>query len=113
MSYNCQKDTWSLNELISYCVQENKKITLDKAESAHLVGTSKEKKKNNKRKKDKEATDTISQKKHKEQSDDKCFFYSAVGYKKKQCTIYHVWRKYMLLNLVCSKVNLTLVPRHT
>ena len=35
--------------------------------------------------------------------------------KKKQCTNYHAWRakKRTLLNLVCSKVNLTSVPKHT
>ncbi|XP_075499186.1 uncharacterized protein LOC142537891 [Primulina tabacum] len=26
VSYNCQKETWSLNELISHCVQEEKKL---------------------------------------------------------------------------------------
>ena len=115
VSYNCQKDTWSFNEFISHCVQEDERIKQDKVESAHLVATSKDKKNNNKRKKVKEATDTTPQKKHKEQSDDKCFFYGATGYKKKQCTNYHAWRakKGMLFNLVCSQVNLISVPRHT
>ena len=59
-----------------------------------------EKMKNNKRKKDKEAADMTPQKKHKEQSDHKCFFYSAVGHKKKQFTNFHPWRakKGMFLN---------------
>ena len=54
------------------------------------------------------------QKKQKERSDDKCFFYGAARHKKKKCTNYHAWRakKGMFLNLVYSKVNLTLVPRH-
>ncbi|KAL0434481.1 UNVERIFIED_CONTAM: hypothetical protein Slati_2782400 [Sesamum latifolium] len=26
VSYNCQKETWSLNELISHCVQEEERI---------------------------------------------------------------------------------------
>ena len=60
VSYNCQKDIWFLNELISHCVQEEKRINQDKAESAHLTITSKDKRKNNKRKKDKEAGDTRS-----------------------------------------------------
>ncbi|KAJ4724491.1 hypothetical protein OWV82_003478 [Melia azedarach] len=66
MSYNHQKETWSLNELISHCVQEEKKL-------------------------------------------------KAEGHKKKQCTNYHAWRakRSMLLNLVCSEVNLSSVPRHT
>ena len=62
-----------------------------------------------------EATDTTPQKKHKEQYDDKFFFCGTAGHKKKHCTNYHAWRakKGMLLNLICSEINLTLVPRHT
>jgi len=26
ISYNCQKEKWSLNELISYCVQEEERL---------------------------------------------------------------------------------------
>ena len=55
VSYNCPKDSWSLNELISHCVQEDKRLKQDKTESAHLATTSKDKKKNKKRKNDKEA----------------------------------------------------------
>ena len=43
VSYNCQKETWSLNELISHCVQEKKRLKQEKIESAHLTGTSKDK----------------------------------------------------------------------
>ena len=55
VSYNCQKETWSLNELISHCVQEEERLKQDKTESAHLASTSKDKGK--KRKKDKEAAE--------------------------------------------------------
>ena len=85
-----------------------------KIESAHLTSTSKDKGK--KRKKDKEGAAVPYQKKqHKEKRVDSCFFYGAVGYKKKQCTNYHAWRakKGTLLNLVCYEVNLTSVPKHT
>ena len=54
VSYNCQKENWSLNELISHCVQEEERLKQEKIESAHLTGTSKDKGK--KRKNDKEAT---------------------------------------------------------
>ena len=37
VSYNYQKVTWSLNELISLCVQEEERIKQDKAENAHLA----------------------------------------------------------------------------
>ena len=63
VSYNCLKDSWSLNELISHCVQEEERLKQDSTESAHLASTSKDKKKNNKRKKGKETTITALQKK--------------------------------------------------
>ena len=86
----------------------------EKIESAHLTDTSKDKGK--KRKKDKEDAEVPYQKKqHKEKRVDGCFFCGAVGHKKKQCTNYHAWRakKGTLLNIVCSEVNLTSVPKHT
>ena len=39
-SYNFQKEKWTLNELISYCVQE-KRFKHEKSKSNHLVSTSK------------------------------------------------------------------------
>ena len=41
VSYNYQKEKWTLNKLISYCVQEEKRLKHEKSESAHLVSTSK------------------------------------------------------------------------
>ena len=117
VSYNCQKETWSLNELILHCVQEEERLKQEKTESAHLAHTSKDKGK--KRKKDKDAAVTAPQKKQQKRPVDPegtgCFFCGAAGHKKKHCTNYHAWRarKCMLLNLVCSKVNLTSVPQHT
>ena len=43
VSYNCQKETWSLNELISHCVQEEERLKHDKTKSAHLAMASKDK----------------------------------------------------------------------
>lgn len=42
VSYNCQKDKWSLNELILYCVQEEERLKQEITESTHLTSTSKE-----------------------------------------------------------------------
>ena len=56
VSYNCQKDSQYLNELISHCVQEKERIKRDKIESAHLAATNKDKMNNKKRKKDKEGS---------------------------------------------------------
>uniref|UniRef100_A0A803LW68 Uncharacterized protein n=1 Tax=Chenopodium quinoa TaxID=63459 RepID=A0A803LW68_CHEQI len=43
VSYNFQKEKWSLNELISFCVQEEERLKQNKTESAHLASTSKDK----------------------------------------------------------------------
>ena len=55
------------------------------------------------------------QKRSNESKGNGCFFGRAVEHVKKHYTNYHAWRakKGMLLNLVCSEVNLALVPRHT
>ena len=114
VSYNCQKETWSLNELISHCVQEEERLKQEKIESAHLIGTSKDKGK--KRKKDKEAVEVpYQEKQHKEKKVDGCFLCGAAGHKKKQCTNYYAWhaKKGTLLNLVFYEVNLTSVLKHT
>ena len=114
VSYNCQKEKWSLNELISHCVQEEERLKQEKTESAHLASTSKDK--NKKRKNDKEAASGPAQKKQQQnQNKEGCFFCHNLGHKKKECTKYHAWRakKGTLLTLVCSEVNLVSVPRHT
>ena len=59
VNYNCQKETWSLNELISHCVHEEDRLKKQKVESAHLASTSIAKKKN----KVKETVDKAPQKK--------------------------------------------------
>ena len=43
ISYNCQKEKWTLNEFISYCVQEKERLKHEKTESAHLASTSTDK----------------------------------------------------------------------
>ena len=57
VSYNTQKDKWSLNELISHCVQEEERIKRDRTESAHLASNSQ----NNKRKRAKDAAESKAQ----------------------------------------------------
>ncbi|XP_028236866.1 uncharacterized protein LOC114416202 [Glycine soja] len=70
-SYNTQKDKWSLNELISHCVQEEEKLQRDRTESAHLTLTSQNKKKE----KTKGAAEgTSQQKKQKKDEEITCYF---------------------------------------
>ena len=60
VSYNCQKEKWTLNELISYCVQEEERLKQDRTESAHLASTCKDK---GKKRKNNEAAKGPAQKK--------------------------------------------------
>ena len=46
ISYNTHKDKWSINELMTMCVQEEKKLVMELAESA-LLATISSKNKNN------------------------------------------------------------------
>lgn len=91
VSYNCQKEKWSLNELISYCVQEEERLKQEKIESAHIASTTDDK---GKRKKTENSNNEIAkgppQKKQKHV--DKCFFCNKVGHVKKNCIKYHAWR---------------------
>ena len=114
VSYNCQKEKWSLNELISFCVQEEERLKQDKTESAHLASTSKSKnlKRKNEAAKDKGPT---LKKQAQEELPEGCFFCKKHGHEKKECPKYRIWRKKKgtFLALVCSEVNLASVPRNT
>ena len=110
ISYNTQKEKWTLNELIAQCVQEKERLKQEKIESAHLAstsqgfGTSKKRKRDNKRKQT-VVFGTSKQKVQKKQDKDiTCFFCKKAGHMKKTCTKYAAWRKKKctLLNLVCS-----------
>ncbi|KAL0288360.1 UNVERIFIED_CONTAM: hypothetical protein Scaly_2733600 [Sesamum calycinum] len=65
-----KKKIWSLNELISYCVQEDERLKQDKTERAYFASTSKGKNKGKKRKKNNGAADTALQKKQPKESND-------------------------------------------
>ena len=85
VSYNCLKEKWILNELISYCVQEEKRLKHEKSKSAHLISTSKNK---GKKRKKNEAAKGPDQKKPKKNED--CFFCKKPEHIKKECTKYHL-----------------------
>ncbi|CAH9098963.1 unnamed protein product [Cuscuta epithymum] len=89
VSYNTQKDKWSLNELISHCVQEEERLQRDKTESAHFASTSH----NKKRKKHVVGAENSSKKKVKKQGEAfACFFCKKSGHTKRECSKYAAWR---------------------
>ena len=49
VSYNYHKEKWNLNELISFCVQEEERLKQEKTEYAHVVITFKDKGKRKKK----------------------------------------------------------------
>ncbi|KAK9683434.1 hypothetical protein RND81_10G141100 [Saponaria officinalis] len=116
VSYNCQKEKWSLNKLISYGVQEEERLKQDKVEVALLASTSKRRGKKRKFE-PKAATKGLDEQKENEESIS-CYFCGKSGHIKKNCTRYCAWlakqtKKGTFLNLVCSEVNLASVPRNT
>ena len=117
VSYNCQKDKWTLNELISHLVQEEDRMRQHKVESAHLASTSSF---GNKMRKGKQTAIQGPQKKQKDdskgqKSEKQCFFCKNPSHMKKDCTKYHAWRakKGKSFALVCTEVNLVSMPRYT
>ncbi|CAH8267188.1 unnamed protein product [Arabidopsis lyrata] len=114
-NYNTQKEQWSLNELIAYCVQEEDRMKQERTESAHMAYTSKAQGKRKKTEPTKnDAAKGPTQKKH-VKGEDTCFFCKKGGHMKKDCHKYHAWRakKGMFLALVCSEINLVEVPINT
>jgi hypothetical protein len=98
MSYNCQKESWTVNELISHCIQEEERLKTNKSESANIIFTSMKKKK--KCKVNSDATTINSQKKSTkdkkpviktgpDKEKKEYFFCGSEGHKKKNYTNYH------------------------
>lgn len=115
-SYNYVSGILTLNQLILHFVEEEEKLKKDKAKSAHLTSTFKDKGK--KRKQDKQAVNTIHSKKQQKKPIELkgkcCFFRGVEGHQKKHHTNYYALRvkKSVLLALICFEVNLTLISRY-
>ncbi|KAK4488227.1 hypothetical protein RD792_003973 [Penstemon davidsonii] len=97
ISYNTQRDKWTLNELIAQCVQEEERLKLETVESAHLVSTSndpsKKRKRNNNKGKETAGTGASAPKVQKTQDQVfTCFFCKKKGHMKKDCPKYANWR---------------------
>lgn len=90
ISYICQNNKWTVNELISHLVQEDERIKQLKVQSAHLASTSSP---GGKKRKGKEAMILKSSKKKcssgKEQKKNRSFFCKDSSHQKKDCPNYH------------------------
>ncbi|RVW61617.1 Retrovirus-related Pol polyprotein from transposon TNT 1-94 [Vitis vinifera] len=97
ISYNTQKEKWTLNELIAQCVR-GRRLKQEKIESAHLASTSQGFGTNKKRKRDNKGKQTAvsgtsKQKAKKQDKEITCFFCKKAGHMKKTCTKYAAWRE--------------------
>jgi hypothetical protein len=103
ISYNTHKDKWSVNELLTMCVQEEEMLKHEKPEGVHMVIQAKGKTKRGKyaKKFKKENKVPIKQNGKK----DTCYFYKKEGHIKKDCQKYIKWleRKGNLISLVCRE----------
>jgi gag-polypeptide of LTR copia-type len=116
VGYNCQKESWIVNELISHYVQGEEHLKTDKSESANIASTSKGKGKH-KCKFNSDAVTISTQKKPtkdkksviKTKPDKKnkwYFFCGSEGHMKKNYINYHPWRaKKHNFSLICEVVN--------
>lgn len=108
--YNTHKDKWSINELMTMCVQEKDKIVMEQSESAWLTST---REKNMYIKTDK----SQAQKKWKFKiplqgdikKESKCYFCKKGGHMKKEYLEFKecLEKKYTLFSFVCYKSNMS------
>src|SRR3954463_12905191 len=113
VNYNCQKEKWTLNKLISYCAEDEERLKQEKHEIAQLATASAPKDKGKRKAEDKAAAKGLEIKKQK--SCVSCFFRKPSVHMKKDCMKYKAWlaKKGIYISLVCSEANLASAPRDT
>ncbi|KAL8170304.1 hypothetical protein V2J09_022108 [Rumex salicifolius] len=82
ISYNTHKDKWSINELMTMCVQEEGRLSMEEGEKVNLATVSSSKKKKDHIKEKEKGKIPVNQVIKKES---KCFFYKKKGHMKKDC----------------------------
>uniref|UniRef100_A0A2N9FGB3 Retrovirus-related Pol polyprotein from transposon TNT 1-94 n=1 Tax=Fagus sylvatica TaxID=28930 RepID=A0A2N9FGB3_FAGSY len=85
ISYNTHKDKWSINELMTMCVQEEGRLVMEQGESAMLATRGKGKSQANQKGKGKMPPQTDIKK------DSKCFFCKKKGHMKRECAKFQKW----------------------
>jgi transposase InsO family protein len=109
ISYNTHKDKWSINELMTMCVQEEGRLVMEQGESAMLATHGKGKSQANQKGKVKMPPQTDIKK------DSKCFFCKKKGHMKKECTKFQKWLvdKGNPTSFVCYESNMVNVNINT
>ena len=113
ISYNTHKDKWSINELMTMCVQEEERLVMEMGESA-LLTTAYRKNKAIKSQAYQKGNGKIPP-----QADikkvAKCFFCKKKGHMKKNCPGFQKWleKKGKSISLVCYESNMVSVNINT
>ncbi|KAF7835748.1 Retrovirus-related Pol polyprotein from transposon TNT 1-94 [Senna tora] len=85
ISYNTHKQKWSINEVLTMCVQEEGRLLAEMGESAHLANQGKDKNQAKKKGKGKAPIQGGIKK------ESKCFFCKKKGHMKKDCMKFKAW----------------------
>ncbi|KMT01945.1 hypothetical protein BVRB_9g209660 [Beta vulgaris subsp. vulgaris] len=88
VSYNTHKDKWSINELMTMCVQEEGRLVMEEGEKVNLTTSAKKKKDHTK---DKEKGQIPPNQAIKKESS--CFSCKKKGHMKKDCVKFKAWLK--------------------
>ncbi|KAL0413074.1 UNVERIFIED_CONTAM: hypothetical protein Sradi_1509100 [Sesamum radiatum] len=107
--YNTHKDKWSINELMTMCVQEERKLSIEVGESVHMA--TQEKNKDQVKEKGKAKLPPHCEIK----KESKCFFCKKKGHIKKDCPKFKTWleKKGNQLSYVCYESNIVDVYHNT
>ena len=119
ISYNTHKDKWSINELMTMCVQEEERLVMELGESAMLATTFGKKKMN-------DTSQTYTSKSNQKgkgrippqadiKKEIKCFFCKRKGHVKKDCPKLKKWleKKGNISSFVCYESNMVNVNINT
>ena len=119
ISYNTHKDKWSINELMTMCVQEEERLVMELGESAMLATTFGKNKRN-------DTSQTYTSKSNQKgkgrippqadiKKENKCFFCKRKGHVKKDCPKFKKWleKKGNISSFVCYESNMVNVNINT